>query len=148
MSSNLILVVLWTPFFLYDIYETCPIWPLFHQKKKCIVCPKSSSWIQVVTTRTKWKVYRCQVSILGTFGYEPNEIPLLHNDDDWSINLLKFKDMYVVYIYEKLPTSREGGGERRGKARRGNLPIPPQNHEKKKTTEVWFEHTRPEAEGF
>ena len=149
MSSNLILVVLWTPFFfLYDIYETCPIWPLFHQKKKCIVCPKPSSWIQVVTTRTKWKVYRCQVSILGTFGYEPNEIPLLHNDDDWSINLLKFKDMYVVYIYEKLPTSREGGGERRGKARRGNLPIPPQNHEKKKTTEVWFEHTRPEAEGF
>lgn len=83
---------------------------LFHQKKKCIVCPKPSSWIQGVTTRTKWKVYRCQVSILGTFGYEPNEIPLLHNDDDdWSIcwNL----KICMWYIYTKNCTPREGGEE-------------------------------------
>jgi hypothetical protein len=26
------------------------------------------------------RTYRRQVSILGTFGYEPNEIPLLHDD--------------------------------------------------------------------
>ena len=145
MSSNLILVVLWTPFFF--LYETCQFDP-FSPKKKVHSLPKA----QLVNTRGDNTNKMKGISLPG---FDPGNFWLWAKWDTaspqrwwWLINLLKFKDMYVVYIYEKL-YPEGGGGRSVGKAR-DKVPIThtPSKSWKKKTTEVWFEHTRPEAEGF